>query len=132
MLLWALKKVFDHKQLRAQRGNMTSLYAKYITERTNDHVIENEYGFVTYRFINDNQTVYIIDIYVVPAYRNKKIASDLADLVVLEAKEKGCSQLIGTVVPSAKNSTISVKVLLGYGMSLNSAANDVVVFGKEI
>lgn len=111
---------------------MTSLYAKYITERTNDHVIENEYGFVTYRFINDNQTVYIIDIYVVPAYRNKKIASDLADLVVLEAKEKGCSQLIGTVVPSAKNSTISVKVLLGYGMSLNSAANDVVVFGKEI
>lgn len=111
---------------------MASQYAKYLIERTNDRVLENDYGFATYRFINDTKTVYIIDIYVEPAYRNQNKASELADQVVAIAKEKGCDQLIGTVVPSAKGSTTSLKVLLGYGMSLNSAANDIVVFGKEI
>ncbi len=109
-----------------------SLYKKYLIERTDDQIIENEYGFVTYRYINEGKTVYIIDLYIEPAYRNQKRASELADLVVAQAKEKGCIQLIGTVVPSTKGSTTSLKVLLGYGMSLNSASNNIVVFGKEI
>ncbi len=111
---------------------MASQYAKYLIERTSDRIIENEYGFATYRFVNDNKTVYIIDIYVEPAYRNQKKASELADKVVEIAKAAGCNQLIGTVVPSAKGSTASLKVLLGYQMTLNNAANDIVVFGKEI
>ena len=111
---------------------MYSLYSKYIAERTNDKVLEIPEGFATYRYINDNKTVYIIDIYVLPEFRNKKIASELADQIVAEAKQLGCKELIGTVVPSAKGSNTSLKVLLGYGMTLNSAANDVVVFRKEI
>lgn len=111
---------------------MESLYAKYIMERTNDRVIENDYGFVTYRYINDNKTVYLVDIYVLPQWRSQKVASSLADQVAAEAKEKGCVDMIGTIVPSTKNSTHSVKVLLGYGMSLNSSANDVIVFRKEL
>jgi ribosomal protein S18 acetylase RimI-like enzyme len=111
---------------------MYSLYSKYIAERTNDKVLEIPEGFATYRYINDNKAVYIIDIYVLPEFRNKKIACEMADRIVKEAKELGCKELIGTVVPSAKGSTASLKVLLGYGMTLNSAANDVVVFRKEI
>ncbi len=111
---------------------MVSQYAKYLVERTNDRIIENEYGFATYRFVNDNKTVYIIDIYIEPAYRNQKKASEIADKIVEIAKAAGCVQVIGTVVPSMKGSTASVKVLLGYGMSLNSAQNDLIVFGKEI
>lgn len=111
---------------------MASLYAKYLTERTNDQILEFDEGFATYRYVNNNKTVYIIDIFVLPEYRNKKIMTYLADKIVAEAKEKGCIDLIGTVVPSMKNSTISVRALLGYGMLLNSASNDVVVFRKEI
>lgn len=101
-------------------------------ERTNDQISEVPEGFVTYRYVNDGKTVYIVDIFVLPEFRNQKIASALADKVVEEAKAKGCKDLIGTVVPSVKGANTSLKVLLGYGMTLNSAGNDVVVFRKEI
>lgn len=109
-----------------------SLYADYITERTNDRIIEGPHGFVSYRFIDDGKTVYIVDIFVVPEARKALNASHLADMVVSEAKEKGCTTLLGTVVPSTKNSTASLKVLLGYGMELQSASADLIVFRKEI
>jgi len=108
-----------------------SLYAQYIKEKTNDQCIESDKGFCTYRYLNENQ-VYIVDIFVLPKYRNSKEASKMADLVVAEAKAKGCKELLGTVVPSSKNSTASLKVLLGYGMSLNSSTNDLIVFKKDL
>lgn len=108
-----------------------SLYAQYIKEHRNDECIESDKGFCTYRYLNSNQ-VYIVDIFILPEYRNSKEASDMADLVVKQAKEKGCKELLGTVVPSAKNSTDSLKVLLGYGMYLDSCTNDLICFKKDL
>lgn len=109
-----------------------SLYAQYLLERTDDHIIENGAGFVTYRYLNAGKTVYIIDIYIVPELRKSGAATGLADRVVEEAKSKGAVELIGSVIPSTKNSTISLKVLLGYEMTLASSAQDFVIFKKEI
>lgn len=109
-----------------------SLYAQYLQERTDDHIIENGAGFVTYRYMNDNKAVYILDIYIVPELRKSGAAAGLADRVVEEAKEKGAVELLGSVIPSTKNSTTSLRVLLGYGMSLASANHDFIVFRKEI
>ncbi len=109
-----------------------SLYADYITERTNDKIIEGYFGFVTYRYINDGRSVYIVDIFVKQEERKKGSASTLADMVVKEAKEHGCIELLGTVVPSAKGSTTSLDVLRGYGMELQSASNDLIIFRKEL
>lgn len=108
-----------------------SMHAEYLRERTHDQILETEEGFATYRYI-DEKTVYIIDLYVRPDFRKTNKASLMADSIVLEAKEKGCTKLLGSVVPSTKNSTISLKVLLGYGMSLQSSTNDFIVFQKEI
>ncbi len=109
-----------------------SLFAEYVAERLGDEIIENDKSFVTYRYLNDNKSVYIVDIYVKPEYRKSKIASHLADEVVRIAKGKGATELIGTVSPAANNATDSLKVLLGYGMHLDSANEQVIVFKKEI
>jgi len=108
------------------------MYGDYIREHRGDEIVENEKGFATYRFLNEGKTVYIVDIYVHPDFRNSKAASSLADTIVEAAKLQGCVELLGTVVPSAKNSTASLKVLLGYGMSLHSSSNDLIVFRKDI
>ena len=112
-----------------------SLYSQYLTERTNDEIIETGGGFATFRFITNehgDKDVYIIDIFVVPEHRRKGLAAALADQVVACAKERGCKRVIGTVVPSTKGSTASINVLIGYGMTLHSAANDLIVFFKDI
>jgi hypothetical protein len=109
-----------------------SLYGEYLTERTDDTIIETVSGFATYRYINDGKSVYIIDIFVVKEQRQNFHATFLADQIVAEAKSKGCTELIGTVMPSSKNSTTSLKVLLGYGMQLHSASENCIVFRKDI
>lgn len=109
-----------------------SLYAQYLRERTSDEIIESERGFASYRFLNEGKSVYIVDIFVVPDYRQTGEASALADKVVAIAKERGCTELLGTVVPSTKGSSTSLAVLLGYGMTLASAEHDLIVFKKDI
>jgi len=108
-----------------------SLYASYLKERTSDNIVELPEGFATYRLLNTNQC-YIIDIYVLPEYRKSGIASHLADTIVAMAKTQGCTELLGTVVPSTNSSTTSLKVLLAYGMSLHSADSNLIVCKKDI
>jgi hypothetical protein len=110
---------------------MDSLYSQYLKEKTSDKIIEIDKGFVTYRYVDEN-TVYIVDLFILPEFRRDHVASFLADSIVEEAKTKGCTKLLGSIVPSNKNSTQSLKVLLGYGMVLESSSNDFLVFKKEI
>lgn len=109
-----------------------SLYANYLREKTNDEILETDKGFATYRYLDNDKTVYIVDIYVLPDFRNTHEASKMADSIIAEAKEKGCTKMIGSVVPSAKGSTASLKVLLAYGMTLDSSTNDFILFKKEL
>lgn len=108
-----------------------SLYADYLRERTTDLILEDPKGFATYRYIDD-KTVYIVDIYVVPEARKQGFASELANLIAEEAKAKGCTSMLGSVVPSAKGSTTSLKVLLGYGMRLDRSGDNYIFFRKDL
>ena len=111
-----------------------SMYASYVRERMGDEIVETEQGFATYRYLKDGgvDAVYIIDIYVRTDFRKNNVASNLADHIVESAKHKGCKRLIGTINPSAKNSTDSLRVLLGYGMELYWCSQDIITFKKEI
>lgn len=108
-----------------------SLYAKYLTERIGDHILEVEHGFATYRY-TDKENVYIIDIFVEREYRRDGIGTLMADKIVKEAKSKGCKFLLGSVVPTAKNSTDSMTALISYGMKIYSASDNFIVLKKEI
>ena len=109
-----------------------SLYAKYLTERTNDRILEINHGFATYRMLPEQKVVYIVDIFVDSDFRKAGSAAQMADEIAKTAKKEGCTKMLGSVVPSAKNSTISLKVLLAYGMTLQSSTNDFILFEKEI
>ena len=109
-----------------------SHYASYIKEREDIDTMEHEHGFAMFKITAGE--CYIIDIYVEKEHRQKKIASDLADAVALYAKGKGCTYLVGSVCPSAKNATASTKVLFAYGFSLHHIDSDknLVMFVKEL
>lgn len=110
---------------------MASLYAQYLMEKTDDQIIETDSGFATYRYMG-NETIYIVDIFIQKGFRGYTHATNLANIIVEEAKTRGCKKLVGTVIPSNKNSTDSLKVLIAYGMKLESSGPDLIVFSKEI
>ena len=109
-----------------------SLYAEYIRERTTDSVIESDYGFATYRYLDDGQTVYIVDIFVLEAHRKSHCAALMADRIAHEAKKRGAIQMLGTVQPSAKGSTTGLAVLLAYGFKLFKAGDDHIIMRKDL
>lgn len=111
-----------------------SLYGEYVKERLGDEIVEKSCGFATYRFLHkdDVPCVYIVDIYVKPEFRKSMVATEMADEIVEKGRAAGCKMLLGTVNPSTHSATESLKVLLGYGMSLHSCSSDMIIFKKEI
>lgn len=107
-----------------------SLYAEYINELSGKEIIESDKGFTTY-YIN-NDTCYIEDIFVLPEFRKDGIALEMANSVKNIAKERGCKKLYGTVLPTTKGSTHSLRLLIEYGFKLDSALNNLIVLVKDI
>jgi ribosomal protein S18 acetylase RimI-like enzyme len=114
-----------------------SLYAEYLKERTNDSILELDFGFIIYRHLPEELTTFIVDIFVENKHRRQGFASQLADEVLKEAQAAGHKKLSCMVATSAKNSTDSAKAILGYGMHFVSSGrdswgNDFIVFEKDI
>lgn len=107
-----------------------SLYGRYISEREGREILEDERGFATYTFTKDG--IYIQEIYVLPEFRQEGVASQYADVIAGIAKANGLSKLFGSVCPSAKGSTASMKVLLAYGFEIESAAINMIYLVKNI
>lgn len=107
-----------------------SLYGQYIEAREGFDIIENPFGFVTFKITGDE--CYVRDIFVEKHHRNDRVASALCDKVKVIAKERGCKFLTGSVVPSLPSSTVSLKVILSYGFLLHSSQNDFIIFKMEI
>lgn len=107
-----------------------SLYADYIFEREGKEVLETDRGFATFERHSDG--IYIVDIFVAEQFRKTGEASRLADRIASIALDRGFTKLYGSVVPSTKNSTSSLKVLLAYGFKLNSCTNNFILLEKEL
>lgn len=110
---------------------MTSLYARYVKERTGRGILESDDGFATFEYIGKD-TVYIADIYIVPEKRNKHIASKFANRICEEAVASGKKYLLGSVDTTAKGAEDSIKVLLAYGMKLHSQKEPMLYFIKTL
>ena len=109
-----------------------SLYGDYIREHHGDGIVEDNYGFATYRFLNEGKTIYLVDIYVHPDFRKTLLGKEMAEKVIAIGRESGATEFLGTVVPSARNSTESLQILLKFGMQLKSASDNLIVFRKDI
>lgn len=109
-----------------------SLYSDYVKEREKKNVIENEHGFVKYKIDEKDKYMYLEDMYIRPESRGKGFSKKMTDFLCLIAKDKGCTKLITSVVPSAENSHKSLLVILKYGGKLRSAYNDIIYFEKDL
>jgi hypothetical protein len=107
-----------------------SLYAKYIKEREDFEIIEDEKGFVTF-FFNES-SVFVRDLYIAEEHRGFEVLLDLSNRLETLVQERGFKLLIGQVVPSMKGATRSMKALLKLGYEIHSSDNEKIVMVKEL
>lgn len=104
--------------------------AAYLKEVEDFDSIVTEGGFASYRI--SGEECYIKDIWVSRDFRNRDIASVMADQISELAKKLGCKYLSGSVSTLAKNPTASTKVLLAYGFKISGAINGGILFRKDL
>lgn len=110
---------------------MSQKYWDYIKERNLESVVETPYGFAVYKKISID-TVYLTEIWVEKAHRRSNKATELMELVILEAHKLGASKLVGSCCPSAVGGTESLKSMLARNFKLLSCENDIIYLVKEI
>lgn len=72
-----------------------TLYAKYVKERENAEILENEFGFVKYVFLNNQ--CHISDMYVVPEKRASGAGHALQKQLEIIALKNGCEILTADI-----------------------------------
>lgn len=107
-----------------------SLYGKYVKERENCEIVETPYGFATYKILEDS--VYVIDIYVLPEFRRLKKAKEFMDLSYNLAKELGKKWVLGSVCLDANGKEESLLAAFYWGMRISHYNGNMIYLKKEV
>jgi len=107
------------------------LYAEYIKERENRELIYIPQGFATYTVLN-NESIYLIDLYVAKEFRKSGFAWILFNQVCTEAKKLGIKNIITSACSDANNVTESIKVILSAGFQLTKISGNMMYFLLEL
>lgn len=107
------------------------MYADYLEELGVKHMyVHQDKGFAIYEVSTTD--CYMEELYVKPEFRGTKVATEIADAIVAIAKEKGCSRLLGSVLPNYRKATNNMKIFLHYGMKIESSSLNFILLSKEI
>lgn len=109
---------------------MESNYALYVREREGRDIVEDEKGFAT--FTIQDESCYIVDIFVRKEFRQQGLASKYADKIAEIAKEKGCKFLVGSVCWTTNGASASEKVLRAYGFEPSYEHGPMTFYKKHI
>lgn len=105
-------------------------YARYIKEKANHELIENDFGFITYE-VGQN-SVHIHDLWVDPDYRRQGISRKLVSLVIEEGKKNGCEYLTSCVQLRTRDATKTLKAQIEFGFVVVGANENEIKLAKEI
>ena len=109
-----------------------TLYERYLLEREGISIYENEKGFCMY-MIEDIYTLFITDIYVLPEYRSKHIATNLAnELTEVIKKDYKITKVKGSICLDDPNWERSHIVLTQYGMRPYDEIYNMIYYIKEV
>lgn len=106
------------------------LYKQYIKEREGKDIVSDDNGFATYK-VNPlcNSSIYVIDVYVVPEKRQKRIASTYLNKIV---DKTDCNFLVTSCDESANKWEDSEKAIVGYGFKFRKKEGTLRWYVKEI
>lgn len=108
------------------------MWADYIKETFGKEMLQNEYGFATFYIVPETTVCYLEDIYVAPEFRRAEFGSELEDAVIKWAKERYCTEIMGSVNLNIATPERSMNVLLSRGYKLTSATPTMLYFRKQL
>lgn len=109
--------------------NLTdTLYAKLLAERTDGKILEDEFGFITYRVTGTE--CFLIDMYVAPEARAKGHGRKLINRLDEAARELGCDRITSNIYLSDPGASNTLLAALQVGFKVTAAAGAIQITRK--
>lgn len=113
-----------------KEASYPSLWAQYQKEINGISVIEKGYGFLSYKI--DGEVFHLVDLFVLPQFRNGRYRRALFMEGMEIAKEAKVANIIGTVDLLNKDATRKLAFWLKMGASVYQARQDIVYLMKRV
>ena len=109
-----------------------SLYGQYIAEREGNIILETEFGFATCQI--EENSIYLMDMYVVPEKRQTGVGRDFLNKAAELAKEHNKSIITTSVCYNTNNPETSMLAILSCGFKFFNVkeSDNMIYFYKEI
>lgn len=107
-----------------------TLYAKYISEREDAKIIENESGFLTYKIFNNE--ILILNLFVDKDCRKKGICTNLIYELEGIAKENRCDIISGYIQINDIGCNSTLFTALKIGFKIGAANQQSILIYKKI
>lgn len=107
-----------------------TLYAKYIKERLNQDILENENGFITYSI--NGEECFIAEMYVDKKKQSAGFGTDLIKLLNEIALEKGCKFITGNIQLFDQGKEQTMISALKCGFYIYSSNNQFITIIREV
>lgn len=105
-------------------------YRKYIKEREDLNLYEDEKGFFTYK--EDRGTFLVSELFVLPEFRTNGVGNEYARKIEELAKEHGCKTIVCTTCIDANNWEQSHKYIKSNGYHEVLVEGTMVYYKKEL
>lgn len=106
------------------------LYKQYIAERENAHLFYNDIGFITWEY--GSNSIYIIDIFIIPSERQSGKGKELEQVVLNEAKLRGYKTIICSCCTDTNNWQTSLQILKKVGYEEMMRETNMIWLFKEL
>lgn len=105
-----------------------TLYYKYLVERNECDVLENEHGFIVYKITN--KECFIVDMFIDKEKRKKYYGTDLLNSLVDLAVENGCINVTANIHLWDKNCNSTLIAAINSGFRMARAENNILLVEK--
>ena len=107
------------------------LFAEYIAEKCSAEIIEEEYGFITYRF-EPNGVCFLADMFISKAVRDRKLGSELLDRLESKCRGSGIVLIRANIDTTLPLSTETVGKAISKGFKLKETTQRHLIIEKEL
>jgi len=109
---------------------MSSFYAQYVEEREGAITIENDKGFISYKF--DGDYLFIVDLFIAKPYRRTKAGSQFGKQIEAIARLNGKIGIMCTAANNALNYKEAVQFIKSNGYKIISGTDEQTYFIKDL
>ena len=107
-----------------------TLYAKYMKERQNAEILENENGFIVYGI--GGEECFLMEIYIEPSSRGGPTLKRLMDTLSDIAMECGCKSISATIHVVDPHATKTIASAIKIGFEIKVAQNGIIIIAKNL